>query len=152
MTWHRIIFYGAVPHVASDELQQEVLDDLLARGATLREQKVIAEWGVDLPGVVRISRPFEEFDFEGSKVAIPSEDVGSFLIRLRNLPLRRFSNGKEFVKLHGFMVAVVFTPTQRDAFRDELEKIVVGADKRVRDFDEQTLPPEVFARLYGRQR
>lgn len=152
MAWHLIIFEGALSHIVCDELQQEVVDDLLVRGATVRDRRVVTEWGIDMPGVVRVDRPFEEFDFEGCKVAIPSEDVATFLIRLRHLQLRQFKNGKQYVKLHGFMLAVAFTPAQREAFRDRLEQVALRADQHTREFDEQTLPPDVFSRIYGRLR
>ena len=150
--WNLVLFEDALPHIVCDELAQEVLDDLRARGCIFREMRTVLEWGIDMPGIVRTDPPFEEFEFDGCKVSIPSEDVTSFLIRLRHLPLRQFKNGKQYVKLHGFMRAAVFSPAQRDAFRDRLEQVALQADRRTRDFDEQTLPADVFSRIYGRQR
>lgn len=152
MTWHLILFEDALAHWVCDDLRQEVIDDLVARGAKFREERVVTEWGIDMPGIVRCDRPVEEFEFEGCQVTVPSEDVSAFLIRLRHLPLRQFPNGKQFVKLHGFMRAATFTPSQHIAFREKLDQIALRAVQRTRNFDEQTLPADVFSRIYGRLR
>ena len=48
------------------------------------------------------------------KFSVPTQDFEIFLDKLRHAPLRKFSDGQEYFKIHGFYHCLVLMPDQKD--------------------------------------
>lgn len=110
----------------------------------------------DLGGLMYTNAPREIVDVQGLRLRIPSDNVASMISNLDALPERRFANGAAYYKLHGFMRAIVLTPTQRDLFLAELRKRLPDAEQRATAFYAERDVPSVMlrkanAKAHGKQ-
>jgi hypothetical protein len=92
---------------------------------------------IDLPGMCMVDRPHEEIKIDTFKLSIPSQDFKVFLRELALAPKRKFSDGQEYYKIHGWRVCVVFTLQQRDLVLHAMEEMLNSAEKRGNDADEE---------------
>lgn len=132
--WKFVTFEGALPHLIGSSLVKAIVADLEARDCTVRKIADCADWSIDMPGMCRTDRPWEKFRFLGlDPVAIPSEDVASFIVQLEGLK-ERTSNGRRYYKLHAFMRCWVLRPSQYSKLLATLRGIVPKAEQAARAF------------------
>ncbi len=134
--WRYILYAEVVAHCCPDFLVEPMLEDLRVRTRLTPMQPPYppadapcARLHLDMPGMVMTTRPWEDFDFEGLALSIPSEDVGAFLCELENAPARSWG-----YKLHGFHKCLCLSPAQRDDLLELLRARYVEADTRARVF------------------
>jgi len=120
--WVQLRFEGAVPfktHYCPSDMMTDLVADLVARGGELTRTEDTDKGCVDLPGIVLADRPWEDLMIGEFKLGIPSQDFEYFAVELERSPVRRFASGKEYHKIHGWLVCVIMTPKQREqALRD----------------------------------
>lgn len=120
--------YGCKPHFVPESLQPDISDELVNRfsRSNLRGEdsftvKTTTEGLVDLPGMVRMDRTYEEFDLGGFKLSIPTTDIDFYYSELTRLP-ERSVNGKPYYKIHGWIHCVVLTPEHRTIILSQIER------------------------------
>lgn len=146
-----ITFFNGKSHLVCDDLANFVISDLENRGAGLRSSEEISgkEVAFDMPGMVCVDRPWENFSFMDVRLTIPSEDVASFMLDLERLPLRDFSQGDitiPYYKLHGFCKCIVLTPEQRSELINLLRARVAKAERAAEEFYAVTKAPSEVLR------
>lgn len=136
-----------IGHAVHVSTRKAVIADLVARGCGSPVEIPIDEDGVhiDMPGMIAMTRPIEVFEMGGLRINIPSEDVAAFLIDVDKLKVRHGADGSDYYKLHGFMRALVLSPSQRTMFRALLVGRVPTAERRASEFYAvNMLPSEVL--------
>lgn len=130
---------GYKAHFCPSGLAGGLIADLAARGAEGEpETKGVLQGLIDLPGMIMTDRPLEEIEIDGFTLKIPSQDFAYFVDELANkAPLRKFADGREYHKIHGWMVCVVMTPAQRDAVLARMAELLPEARKRSDEADEE---------------
>ena len=111
-------------HLVSKDRLAQLVQDLVTRGVPPEVVEVLevdGPWTFDMPGMVWNGRHMMDFKIDTFEIEIPAHDVGSFLIQIRKLPLRKFADGTEYYKLHAFSRCLVLSPDQRDALQRALE-------------------------------
>lgn len=138
-SWSRVLFKGFKAHYCPDDLVEELVEDIENRGGSLDEIANVSDGGIDLPGMILVDRPWEDIQIDGFKLGIPSQDLGDFLSELERTPLRKFPNGKQYYKIHGWLVCVVFTPDQRNEVLRIMKDILPQSVKRADDATERMI-------------
>jgi len=122
--------YHAVPAIFLDAF----LAEMVARGSkgeTVR--KPIRSWGIDRGGMCYSNRPCEDFRLDGLCLGIPSEHVGYFRDRLRELAPRSFGE-RTYYKLHCYWNCTVLTASQRQRLLAALGKREASATAKADAF------------------
>lgn len=130
---------GYKPHFVPRRLTAALVSDLEERaraknydtnyeGGSKVEPR--ADGCIDLPGMCMVDRPYEEIKIDTFKLSIPSQDFSVFVAELAHAPLRKFADGQEYYKIHGWRVCVVFTPQQRDMVLQAMEEMLPAAKER----------------------
>lgn len=137
VTWRRYLFQNFKTHAVPSMLEPQLAAEMTARGARLSDYaaqglenpKTIIGWGIDFGGMAHLHRPFEDFEWAGLALAIPSGDVAMVLRSLAELEPRRFIDGTAYFKLTVWMHCTVMTPEQHadllalvEAVRDRAEE------------------------------
>lgn len=135
-TWAFVLFGGGYKaHLCPRELVGDLIADIELRGGETGETRGTSQGLIDLSGMIMKNRPLEEIDLGGFKLIIPSQDFAHFLAKLEQVTIRKFAGGKEYFKIRGWMVCVVFTPAQRlDALRI-METLLPDATRRCEEAD-----------------
>jgi len=143
VTWHWLI-YGIddpadgpgllVPHcVKGDEVYLAVTTELDRQGTVLLEDTVVDRCSIDMPGMVSMRRPWEEFQLDAFKIEIPSEDLASFILKFEKA--KPHIVGKtEFYKLYGFMCALCLSKEDSSCLLDALKERLPLAENRANEF------------------
>jgi hypothetical protein len=120
--------YSCKPHFVPTSLQPDISNELVTRfsrsnlnGENSFTAKPTTEGLVDLPGMVRVDRTYEEFDLGGFKLSIPTTDIDFYYSELTKLPERQV-NGKPYYKIHGWIHCVVLTPEHRTIILNQIER------------------------------
>lgn len=138
-TWRRYLFSGFLTHVVPVELEADLLAELRARGAELRElpdgndnPATITEWGFDRGGSCHLGEPRETVNIDGLTVSIPSRQVSAIRESLRRAmaKARRFASGARYVKLKLWVHATVLTPAQASRLLTALDDLIEPAERR----------------------
>jgi hypothetical protein len=122
-------------HYCPVELAADLVTDLESRGGRVSALSDVSEGSIDLPGMITADRPWEDLTVGGLKLGIPSQDFGYFAAKLKCSPARRFASGKEYHKIHGWLVCVVVTPEQRSGMLADMEAMMPDADRRQGEAD-----------------
>ncbi len=132
--WRWVKFDGAKPHMVPLDLYDDIVRDLESRGCPLSEAKTSDRMTIDMPGMVCVDRPWEEFDLDGLRLEVPSEDVSMFLSLCRGLSERVTHTGRSYRKLHGFLRCLVLTPAQLEELTELLGVREYEAEARAAAF------------------
>ena len=106
--WVRVMSGGYKTHFCPSGMTAALIADLTARGAEGAAQADgVLQGMIDLPGMIMVDRPLEEIEIDGFKLIIPSQDFTYFVDELANKsPVRKFADGQEYHKIHGWMICV----------------------------------------------
>jgi hypothetical protein len=138
-TWVRVMSGGFKTHFCPSGMAGALIADLAARGAE-GEAKTdgVLEGLIDLPGMIMMDRPLERIEIDGFTLIIPSQDFTYFVDELANkAPVRKFADGQEYHKIHGWMVCVVMTPAQRQAVLEKMDELLPEASRRGDEADDE---------------
>lgn len=129
----------ALPHVVSLPLSSLLVHDLEERGAGAVDKiEPVKEVFLDMPGLVAVDRPIEEFWVYdpklGLKVLIPSEDVQTFVRRMAVLPRRRFFGHTDYYKIVARNRVLVLEPRYFDSLFNDLKEREARAEERATVF------------------
>lgn len=129
--------FGYKNHYCPKKLVPGLLADLTARiGHDVEIEVEDRDDGmIDLPGMLWVDRPYEKIKIDTFTLEIPSQDFSVFVRKLVEAPRRRFLDGQEYYKIHGYMCCVMFTPEQRDLVLQEMERLIPEAEKRCEEAD-----------------
>jgi hypothetical protein len=124
-SWTQIHLPEWKGHAVSKGLLPKLLQDYAGRGhgvAPVPEFiQDIAEMALDRPGMVSATRRWIDVPVEpGFQLSFPYQDAEYFLGELDRLPVRHFSDGMPYVKLHGWIHCVVLDMFQHGRVRDYL--------------------------------
>jgi len=125
-----ICCFGFKSHYCPSDLADGLVEDLESREADIRFIESTDKGYIDLPGMCMADRPMEEVVLGEFRLSIPSQDFASMLSRLKAAPLRKFADGSEYFKLHGFHQCLVVSPEQRDELIRIMDEMVADAEKR----------------------
>lgn len=138
-TWRRYLFTEFMVHVVPAELEADLLADLLARGAELRElpegtdnPATITEWGFDRGGSCHLGEPRETVVLDGLEISVPCRQVSEIYESLRRAMAkpRRFASGARYVKLKLWVHATVLAPGQASHLLAALADLIAPATER----------------------
>lgn len=150
MTWRLVTWtdYVVRSHLVCTELEALLIADMAVRAPGVAVVSVIdkADDGINMPGMIIVTRPNETFVLDGLELEIPCEDVRDILNRLERLPLRHFGE-VPYYKLHSFLRCTVLTPAQRDAFMAMLRERVFVAERKSEVFYEGRMLPSEALRV-----
>lgn len=133
--WKWVIFDGAIPHMCSPSLVDVIVADLERRGCPVSEvQDGDGKFTIDMPGMVAVKRPWEDFEFDGLELSIPCEDVDTFVVYIGEDLKERGGEGGRYYKIHGWHRCLVVTPEQRGRLLAVLRDRLPTADRRAREF------------------
>lgn len=138
-SWVRVMMGGYKTHFCPSGMTAGLIADLTARGAEGSPQTDgVLQGLIDLPGMIMQDRPLERIEIDGFTLIVPSQDFTYFMDELANkAPLRKFADGQEYHKIHGWMVCVVMTPAQRERVLARMEELLPEAKKRGDEADEE---------------
>lgn len=122
--------YHAVPSVFVDALVAE-MHERGFKGKIVR--KPVRGWGIDRGGMCYSDRPCEDFQIDGLRLGMPSEHVGHFRARLRELTPRTFGE-RTYYKLHCHWNCTVLTASQRQRLLAALGKREASATAKADAF------------------
>jgi hypothetical protein len=112
-SWALVLFEGYKTHFCPSELVGDLIADIGARGGNAYELQETDTGGADLPGIVAADRHWEDILVDGFKLGFPSQDFEYFMAELGSSPVRKFANGREYHKIHGWLHCIVLTPEQQ---------------------------------------
>jgi len=112
-SWACVMFDGFKAHFCPEELVADLIADIEGRGGTVMLVEESKEGGADLPGIILANRKWVDIPLGEFKLCFPAQDFEHFMAELEGSPVRRFSNGREYHKIHGGYHCVVMTPAQR---------------------------------------
>jgi hypothetical protein len=131
--WKWIGFEDAKHHMVCASLAPAIKADLKARGHLPTKEQDAKTFGIDMPGMILVGRPFDEFKVCGLKVSIPCEDMATFILAVEKLEPRT-QGTKTYYKLHGFLRCWVLTPHQKSVLLAQLKSRVLKAEDRACKF------------------
>lgn len=136
--WMLATFSKCKAHWCPRELVGGLVADIETRGGETIDVKEVDGPGLDLPGMICTKRHWEDFEVDGLEISFPSTDLGVFHRLLEDAPVRRFSNGTEYHKIHTWNACVIFTPAQRSILlglmMERLPAAQAQADKEDQEF------------------
>lgn len=135
MTWHWLTYQNAVTHAVSETLLASHKREARRRG--FREDDgsgTLDRLGFSLPGMAIQGEPWEVVRVDGLAISVRGHDFGSVLGELRGLKRRKFADGKQYYKLHGFHRAIVLTAAQRQELERAMSAVVDEVDARATAF------------------
>lgn len=91
----------------------------------------------DPGGMMMMGRSYQKLKIDTATLTVASIDFDMFLGELEQAPLRKFSNGKEYYKIHGWLSCTVFTPEQRSELLETCRKMAPGVAEIARVEHEQ---------------
>lgn len=165
MKWRGIMFDDARTkyHVVPAGLQRALLADLTERGVDVKAQiKDTDATGLENPaGMVHLQRPWETVWLPGLEIYFPSEDVLTFIERLKRYSVRTFAPyGKgqihrPYYKLHDYLRCLVMHPLHYDALLRQLVAGLAQAEEKAKVFyadkkQMNEIEREIAARIQGR--
>jgi hypothetical protein len=143
-SWVRVFVPGFKVHFCPADMANDLKADLVDRMSdqSVRESDVEVESSlsclIDLPGMIMMDRPVEKFAIDDFTLEVPSQDFWYVMGELdRAAPLRTFASGREYHKIHGWMVCVVMTPDQRADLLKRMEKQLPDIQQRAAEADEE---------------
>jgi hypothetical protein len=136
------MFDNFLTHTVSADLEAQLLREMGSRGAVLRPSRpelenprAVTDYCIDFGGGAYVHRPMEEFTWAGLEMAIPSDQVAGAIRVINGLPLRRFADGRPYLKLKHWHFALVMTPTQHVELCARLAGIADAAERRAEAFE-----------------
>jgi hypothetical protein len=138
-SWAAILFEGYKTHFCSSELVGDLVADIESRGGVTDKVKEVVTSGADLPGIVLVNSPWEEIALNNFKLCFPTQDFEHFMMELESSPLRKFSSGREYHKIHGWIHCIVFTPEQRVAVLKTMEEMLPEVRAKREEVDKEFL-------------
>jgi hypothetical protein len=140
-SWVHIMFeskeHAFKAHYCPSVLAAALLADAASRNSAASEVKETAEGWIELPGMCMVDRPIEEIETGGFRLCIPTQDFAHFGARLMDAPVRKFADGKEYHKIHGWHSCIVFTPEQREEVLAKMDGMLDAVQKRAEEADEE---------------
>lgn len=121
---------GFKAHYCPAALVGGLVADLEARDAGVKGVENAVSGSIDLPGMAMADRPWEKVMIGEFVLSVPSQDFAIILERLRDAPIRRFADGSEYHKVHGWLHCLVVSPEQRDELISAMEEKAPEAEKR----------------------
>jgi len=119
--WTFFLADGWKVHWCPTSLLSGLMSDAARRNHTFHEATPVKKGFVDLPGMIMTDRTYQEFKLGEFVLSIPTEDMETFLDELEVAKIRKFEDGKEYCKIHGWLHCVVFTPDQRVTMLSEMK-------------------------------
>lgn len=120
-------------HWCPTALLPGLMEDSVARAHGEGAFESVTKGFIDLPGMILQDRAIETLKLEGFTLRIPSEDFEHFYDSLKEKKVRKFNDGREYFKIHGWLHCVVFTPELRDACLELMRNKLTAAKKRGED-------------------
>ena len=143
--WHRITFgQGRTKtHTAPGCLLADLIDDLRKRGhepapilrppydgdVEIEYRSPVLRtrmWCLDMGGMVCTDEPWITVRVDNLPIEVRACDVRDHVQRLARYEVRRFSSGRAYYKIHGWMHCIVLLPRQFRAVGHGLEELVRG--------------------------
>lgn len=109
--------------------------DITGRGGEFISAEPVTSGFIDLPGMVMADRPIESIRIDTFTLEIPSQDFDHFFDRLSKSPVRRFSDGSRYYKLHSWMMCVVLSTEQGALLVREMRLMAADVRKRADSAD-----------------
>jgi hypothetical protein len=134
-SWAFVLFGGYKAHFCPSNLVGDLVADIEGRGGETIEVKQVDQGGADLPGIVLAHRSWEDIDLGGFKLGFPTQDFEHFVAELERSSIRKFSSGKEYHKIHGWMHCVILTPEQRTTVLKAMAEMLPDVRKRAEEED-----------------
>lgn len=132
-SWALIQFDGFKFHFCPSELAGDLIADIEARGGPALKLEGVDHGVIDLPGIVLANRSWEDIQIGGFTLGFPSQDFEHFMAELEYSPVRKFTSGREYHKIHGWLHCVVLTPEQRKAVLKVMAEMLPEACKRAEE-------------------
>jgi hypothetical protein len=111
-------------HFCPNWLLEELEVDARSRNHnTIIEVKGTEDIWWDPGGMVTMGRSYQKLKIDTATMTVASVDFAAFHDELKDLPLRKFDNGQEYYKIHGWLHCTVFSPEQRAQLLDACEKL-----------------------------
>lgn len=137
--WAKVKPSGWKIHAVPASLLEGLLQDARERGHT---EITFAPAGtedimIDLPGMCMVDRTYQEIRIDTLSLSIPTTDFTVFFNELGQAPKRKFANGQEYYKIHGWLACVVFTPEQRDLVLKSMTELMPVVSEAARKEDEE---------------
>ena len=145
--WHRITFgQGRTKtHTAPGCLLADLIDDLRKRGhepapilrppcdgdVEIEYRSPVLRtrmWCLDMGGMVCTDEPWITVRVDNLPIEVRACDVRDHVQRLARYEVRRFSSGRAYYKIHGWMHCIVLLPRQFRAFTAGVEASVEHAE------------------------
>lgn len=137
-SWVFLHVEGFKIHICPRQLFDEVYDDLITRGGgEVYSVQGTEEMGWDPGGMIMQDRTYQEVKIDSGRLWVASQDFSAFVARLERMPLRTFSNGKKYYKIHGWLHCLVFTPEQRDLVLAWAKKLLPDVEKIAEQEDKE---------------
>ena len=111
-------------HYCMKRLAYELIEEVGIDEKTVVEMQPTDQGYIDNPGMVLMDRSYQNIKIDTFKLVIPTEDFEYFHDRLRDAPVRRFRNGDEYHKIHGWQACAIFTRDQRETLVDAMAEIL----------------------------
>ena len=128
---------GTKSHFCHRDMVADLTVDLMSRFKEEVEVRGAVQGVIELPGMCMSDRPWEDIVVEDFKLQIPSQDFGYYRAILEKSSLRKFANGKEYYKIHGWMTCVVLSPKQREEVMKQMDEVAEEVDHRAEEADEE---------------
>lgn len=137
MKWQFVMVTSFKGHIVPEHMTSLLVSDLLNREVEegtgpicIDDLKDIDNAGMDLPGMVSMDRTWETIDVDGLKFEIPSQDFSHFYHRFKTAPLRSFSDGTPYHKVHSWINCIVVSPEQLVHILRKMEEMLPAANWR----------------------
>jgi len=111
-------------HYCMKRLAYELIEEIGVDEETQVEIQPTTEGLLDNPGMISMDRSYQNIRIDTFKLVIPTEDFEYFHDKLRDAPLRKFRNGDEYHKIHGWMTCAMFTRDQQEMMVQAMGEIM----------------------------
>lgn len=135
--WSGVMFGGFKTHFCPNELVSQLVADIISRGGEVIDIKSVTQGWADLPGMVLADRPWEDIQLKNFKLGFPSQDFEHFLRELNNANVRKFADGSEYYKLHGWLHCIILTPDQYVQVMLKMDEMLPAVRNRCKEADER---------------
>ena len=124
------------PICVDSSLEDATLKWLLDSHGIVMDSKETSELRIDLPGIIALTRPWEQIMFDGLNLCIPSEDVLPMSANVRKHP-----HVADCMFIDGYAKSLFITNEQAKMFEESVRFIIPGAEARAAEFYARGIVP-----------
>lgn len=110
------------PHWCPAFMLAGLMEDATRRGQGLGTSEPSPGGIVDQPGMILQNRTYQKFDLGMFVLKIPTEDCEHYREVLEENRVRKFADGREYYKVHGWIHCVVLAPEHRKIILDQMKR------------------------------